>query len=113
VEIAADGGLRISKPFKRARLGIVDLDLSSRSFDLLLTLAEGAANELPFVALEELAKRHFENATNDKALGQGIEDLRIQLGSRIGRKTADVLIVNIRGKGYRLNMPAAEITIEV
>jgi hypothetical protein len=112
VEIAADGGLHINKPFKRARLGVVDLNLSGRSFELLVTLAEGAKKEVPFVSLEDLAKKHFEKATNDKALGQGIEDLRIQLRSRIGRKAADHLIVNLRRKGYRLNMPAAEITIE-
>jgi DNA-binding winged helix-turn-helix (wHTH) protein len=112
VEISAQGGLRLNKTFKRARLGVVDFPLSDRSFDLLLTLAEGATNKSPFVTLEKLAKKHFENATNDKALGQGIEDLRNQLGSKIGRQAADDLIVNIRRKGYRLSMPAAEIVIE-
>lgn len=112
VQITLNSRLHLDTVLNSARLGITDLKLSPRSFELLLSLAEGAADGLAFVTLRALAKRHFEHATNDKALGQGIEDLRNQLGSRIGREQAVQLIGNVRGKGYRLNMGAAEIQIE-
>ncbi len=111
VQIALAGGLHINTVFRSARLGVVDLVLSARSLDLLLSLAEGAEDGLPFVSLETLGKKHFEHATNDKALGQGIEDLRNQLGSKIGREAAVQLVSNVRGKGYRLELPPAEILI--
>lgn len=112
VEISRQGGLHMNTSFKRGRLGIIDLDLSGRSYDLLLTLAEGAQKGVPFVSLKELVKKHFDKATNDKALGQGIEHLRIQLGRKIGRQAANALIVNVPRQGYRLNIPATEVRIE-
>jgi DNA-binding winged helix-turn-helix (wHTH) protein len=112
VEISADGGLHMSRQLRLARLGNVPLVLSRRSFDLLLTLAEAACAGHTFVSLEELTKKHYEKATNDKALGQGIEGLRQHLvRSGVARKTVDRLIINVRGKGYGLSVPAAEIAI--
>lgn len=113
VEISFDGALHISRQFRRARLGIVHLDLSDRSFDLLLTLAEGAGRGYPFVSLAELKARHFAKSRNPKALGQGMETLKKHIErSGIARNKAEELIGNVRGKGYQLNMRAAEIAID-
>ena len=92
-------------------MGILPLDLSDRSFDLLLMLAERVTD--PFVPLGELNKRFYENATNPKALNQGMDELKEHLErSGIGQETVEQIIGNIRGKGYCLNMPAAEVLIE-
>ena len=111
VEVSLDGALHMSRRFRSARLGILPLDLSDRSFDLLLMLAERVRD--PFVPLGELNKRFYENATNPKALNQGMDELKEHLErSGISQETVEQIIVNIRGKGYCLNMPAAEVLIE-
>jgi len=111
VEISLDGALHVSRRFRHARLGITPLDLSDRSFDLLLMLAERVRD--PFVPLKELEVRFYKDSTNMKALNQGMDDLKERLErSGVRHETVEQLIVNIRGKGYRLNMPPAEVLIE-
>jgi DNA-binding response OmpR family regulator len=111
VEISLDGALHISRRFRHARLGITPLDLSERSFDLLLMLAEKVRD--PFVPLKELEVRFYKESTNTKALNQGMDDLKDHLErSGVSSKTVEQLIVNVRGKGYCLNMPPAEVLIE-
>jgi DNA-binding winged helix-turn-helix (wHTH) protein len=111
VEISPEGSLQISRQYKRARLGAVELNLSDRSFELLLMLAEAAAAGRPFVSHQAIIDR-FYSSQDEKALGQGIEDLKQHL-TRSGIDDIQVrrLIDNVRGKGYRLNMPSEKVAI--
>jgi hypothetical protein len=106
------GGLQIFVAFRRARLGPLDLELSPRSFDLLLMLAEGAMKGEPMVTLDQLKDRLLTKDHGEKALGQAIGRLRDDLErSGVTSRTVDKLIANVRGEGYRLNLPAAHISI--
>jgi hypothetical protein len=111
VEVSLDGALHISRRFTSASLGMLPLVLSDRSFDLLLMLAERVKE--PFVPLGELNKRFYEKATNPKGLNQGMDELKEHLKrSGISPETVEQIVINIRGKGYCLNMPATEVLID-
>jgi DNA-binding response OmpR family regulator len=103
------GGLQIHANRRQALFGPVELSLSPRSFDLLLMLAEAAPH---MATLDQLKDRLLSKDHGDKALGQAISNLRDSLkDSGVEPGTADGLIENIRGEGYRLKLPPDHIAI--
>jgi hypothetical protein len=105
------GGLEIHETFRQARLGPISLKLSPRSFDLLLMLAR-AAHDGRFATLGELTKELLAEHHGDKALGQAVSQLKNDLErSGVATQTVDQLISNLRGEGYRLNLPDTHISI--
>jgi DNA-binding winged helix-turn-helix (wHTH) protein len=75
-------------------------------------LAEGAMKGEPMVTLDQLKDRLLTKDHGEKALGQAIGRLRDDLErSGVTSRTVDKLIANVRGEGYRLNLPAAHISI--
>jgi len=111
VLVSPAGALKLFKPSKQAQLGTLFLDISPKSFDLLLHLAEGARRQQLLVRNEVLKEMVFRNA-QDKALGQGVNDLWKQLErSGMSRSLARSLVVNVPRRGYYLNLPGVEIFI--
>jgi hypothetical protein len=112
VSVSTVGAIRLFKSSKEARLGALYLDLSEKSFDLLLLLAEAAKRGDPLVPNRVLKERLYPDA-NDKALGQGVADLWKHLErSGMSRESARGLVVNAFRRGYFVNLPGVEVIVE-
>lgn len=112
IEVSTVGGLHISKRFSRVRLGATTFKVG-KYLPLLVSLAQGAKSGRPVEPLDELSQLHFSGNKDQKALGQGIFQIKHQMArAGIDEQTIELLIENVPGTGYRLNMPPAEITIE-
>jgi hypothetical protein len=105
IEISTIGGLHISKTFKQARVGTVNLSLRGRSFPLFLTLAQGAKLGRPLEPLDDLKKKHFGGSADERALARAISKLKqLMVDSGIDRATVDLLIVNERDQGSEISI---------
>jgi DNA-binding response OmpR family regulator len=97
------GGLQIFV-FRRARLGPLDLELSPRSFDLLLMLAQAAEKGEPMVTLDQLRTGYYEGYGKGfrASYCEAEDDLE---RSGVNSQTVDKLIANVQGEGYRSRYP--------
>lgn len=105
--------LQIARAARRARLYGRDLNLTPRSFDLLVLLAEGAIQGAVPVPKRNLEGRLLPKDFSDKALGQMVNRLKNEMiKSGIDRESAQSLIANIRAVGYCLTLSSSDIRIE-
>ena len=111
VLVSTAGAIQLFRSSKLARLGALHLDLSEKSFDLLLLLADAAKRGQALVPNRVLKEILYSDA-NDKALGQGVSDLWRHLErSGMSRKSTRDLVVNAPRRGYYLNLPGVEVVI--
>jgi DNA-binding winged helix-turn-helix (wHTH) protein len=105
--------LRIVKAARRARFDGSDLNLSPRSFNLLMILAEGVIQGAAPVEKRLLENKLLAGTFSEKAVCQAINRLKRQMkSSGVERENAQSLIENIRAVGYRLRLSASDIQVD-
>jgi DNA-binding winged helix-turn-helix (wHTH) protein len=107
---SSKGRLRINNNTRQVQLEGVELKLSPRSFRLLsiLAAAKGDLLHTPDLAMQLLPTHHSKTA-----IASSIDKLKRELvESGIERTSAQRLVENTRGIGYRLTLHATDISIE-
>jgi hypothetical protein len=105
-------GLRIDVRARQAQLDGTDLNLTARSFKLLVMLARQASKGAHIVPKQTIERELFAAPTDERAVARAAWRMRQELVSAgLERHRVEELIQNQRALGYRLMMDPPEIQI--
>ncbi len=106
--------LLINVPSRAASLDGAPLQLTRRTFSVLLVLAEAAGSGLGPVPAAKIKQKLMSGQTSDRAVSDAMRDLREQLAPALRSQQAPTEFIQTRtGLGYILALQSEEVVIEL